>query len=154
MLLFYQKAQISFLISSAEYSPPNTKLFNVWKSQFPSIWLGMIWNTSVTEVKFLMFSFGSLDSSDDSSENLSVNQLSYHHYSYFWFNRVDLLLILAIWSFSLGLVFRIFFIWCSDLLKIFLFLILPFLLKVSIFLSSSISICDFFTKMIVGILFL
>ena len=100
MLLSYQKSTDLFLISSAENCPVNTKLFNAWKSQSPSIWLGMIWNILVSKAKFLMLSSGSLDSSDDSSENSSVNQQSYHHCSYSWFDRVDLLLILAILSLS------------------------------------------------------
>ena len=73
MLLSYQKGHISFLFFSAEYFPQNTKLFSVWKSQFSFIWLGMICNISVSEVNFFILSSGSLDSSDDSSENSSVN---------------------------------------------------------------------------------
>ena len=95
-----KKAQISFLIFSAESWPLNTELFNVWKSQFPYIWLGMILNISVSEVKFLILSSGSLDNSYDSFENSSVNLLSYHQCSNSWFDRVDFLLILAILSFS------------------------------------------------------
>ena len=86
-----KKAQTSFLISSAKYCPLNTELFNVLKSRFPSIWLGMILNISVSKVKFLILSSGSLDSSDDSSKNSSVNKLSYYQCSYSWFDRVNLL---------------------------------------------------------------
>ena len=130
------KAHISFFISSAEYCNPNTKLFNEWKNEFPSIWLGMIWNISVSETKFLRLSSGSFDSSDNISENSSINQLSYDHYSYFWFYRVDLQLILTIWSLSLGLVLSTHFsVSCSDILESLSFLILPFLLEVSIFSS-------------------
>ena len=69
------------------------------------------------ECQFFLLSFDLVDSSGDSSKNWSVNQLSYHHCSYFWFDRVNLLLILTILSLSLGLVLSILFlIWCSDLL--------------------------------------
>ena len=71
--------------------------------------------------------FWLLDSFDDSSESSSVNRLSYHQCSYSWFDRVDFLLILEIWSLSLGLVFRSFFlIWCFEILESLSFLILSF----------------------------
>ena len=123
-------------------------MFNVWKSQFQSIWLGMIWIISVSEVKFLRLSSGSLDSFDDSSESSSVNHLSYHQCSYSWFDRVDLLLILEIWSLSLGLVFRSFFlIWCSEILESLSFLILSFFWRCKSFpLHRSLFVIYFFYK--------
>ena len=51
-----KKAQISFLITSVEYCPLNIELFNLWKKSISVHWLGMIWNISVSEVKFLILS--------------------------------------------------------------------------------------------------
>ena len=92
-----KNAQISFLISSAEFCPLNTELFNVWKSQFPSIWLRMIWNISVSEVKFLYFLLVHSIALMILQELISKSEIV-HQCSYCWFDRAGLLLILAIWS--------------------------------------------------------
>ena len=68
-IFFYQKSTdfISYLfcwILSIKYW-----IVQRMENQFLSIWLGIIWNISVSEVKFLILSSGSLDSSDDSSDN-------------------------------------------------------------------------------------
>ena len=43
---------------------------------------------SFLSLQISYFSSGVLDSSDDSSENSSVNQLSYHQCSYSWFKKI------------------------------------------------------------------
>ena len=125
MLLLYQNAKISFLISSTEFCPPNTKNFNVLKKSISIHLLRNYLNNLCKLNQISMLDFGSLDRSNYSSENSSVNQLLFRYCSYSWFDRIDLLLLLRIWWLSLDLVLSIFFlILCSDLPKSLWFLLI------------------------------
>ena len=116
----YKKSQNLFLISSAEYNPPNTQFYIVensisihltrnyleYLSQWNQIFYAFFWFT-----RWLWWFSWELISK-------SAIILSYYHYWYSWFDRVNLLLILTIWSLSLGLVLStLFLIWCSDRLE-------------------------------------
>ena len=97
----------------------------------------------------------SLESSDFFSENLSANQLSYHHSSYTWFVRLDLLFFLNFLSLSLGLVwFILFSIWSSNMHKSLQSLFINFVQNINLFLLIDLYLYSSFAKKIHYISFL
>ena len=54
-IFLIKKHRFQLPISSSKYCPQNSKLLNVCKNQFPSIWLGIVWYISVSEVNFFYF---------------------------------------------------------------------------------------------------